>query len=197
MCGRYYIDTNLDSEALSKILADVGRNYGNSAAHARMKTGEIFPTNTVPIVSYEGVRLMKWGYSGYKNRVINARSETAFEKPMFRKSLLHRRCLVPASGYYEWQRTGSGAKSKQKYAFYSPGDLLYMAGLWREEQGEDLPVFVILTREASASIASIHDRMPLILASDACSEWIRPDADAGSVMCRAVTALTYSPAPAQ
>ena len=61
---------------------------------------------------------MKWGYSGYGNKVINARSETAFEKPMFRKSMQERRCLLPASGYYEWRRTPSGGKSKQKYALY-------------------------------------------------------------------------------
>ena len=107
---------------------------------------------------------MKWGYSGYGNTVINARSETAFEKPMFRKSMQERRCLLPASGYYEWRRTPSGGKSKQKYALYRAGQpTIFMAGLWREEQGERLPVFVILTKAAGPGIADIHDRMPVIL----------------------------------
>ena len=56
---------------------------------------------------------MKWGYSGYGNKVINARSETAFEKPMFRKSMQERRCLLPASGYYEWRHAQRGQEQAE------------------------------------------------------------------------------------
>lgn len=192
MCGRYYIqaDEGMGDE-LRAILAEVERRQGNSEAHAAMRIGEIFPSNIVPVIGAEGASLMKWGYSGYKNRVINARSETAFEKPMFRRSMMERRCLIPASGYFEWRRTPSGGKSKQKYALYRPGRPIYMAGLWRMEQGEALPVFVILTREAGPGIAEIHDRMPVILPEDAREAWIAPQADAGRLMEQAVREMAF------
>lgn len=189
MCGRYYIDPK-ESDQIRTIIEEVERRQGDSEAHAAMKLGEIYPTNIVPVVTENGAELMKWGYSGYKNRVINARSETAFEKPMFRKSLLERRCLIPASGYYEWKRTQSGAKSKQKYALYLPGRPLFMAGIWREEQNETLPVFVILTREASPAIAEIHDRMPVILPEEIQREWLS-SGDAGAIMEMATGDVQY------
>lgn len=192
MCGRYYIQADEDmGRELRAILAEVERRQGNSEAHAAMKVGEIFPSNIVPVIGAEGASLMKWGYSGYKNRVINARSETAFEKPMFRRSMMERRCLIPASGYYEWRRTPSGGKSKQKYALYRPGRPIYMAGLWRMEQGETLPVFVILTREAGPGIAEIHDRMPVILPEGAREAWTAPQADAGRLMEQAVREMAF------
>ena len=189
MCGRYYIET--DTEELRQIIAEVEQKQGNSEAHAMMKAGEIFPTNIVPVIGSDGASLMKWGYSGYKNRVINARSETAFEKPMFRKSLLERRCLIPASGYYEWRRAESGSKSKQKYALYRPGRPLYMAGIWRREQGEALPVFVILTREAGPAIADIHDRMPVILPEETQQGWLSGGADVGLLIRQAVQEVAF------
>lgn len=190
MCGRYYIDMEDESEQLREIIAEVERRQGGSENHAAMKLGEIYPTNIVPVVTENGAELMKWGYSGYKNRVINARSETAFEKPMFRKSLLEKRCLIPASGYYEWKRTESGAKSKQKYALYRPGRPLFMAGVWREEQNEALPVFVILTKEASPEITGIHDRMPVILPEEIQREWLS-GGDAGDWIGQAIGRLSY------
>ena len=189
MCGRYYIET--DTEELRQIIAEVEQKQGNSEAHAMMKAGEIFPTNIVPVIGSDGASLMKWGYSGYKNRVINARSEIAFEKPMFRKSLLERRCLIPASGYYEWRRTESGSKSKQKYALYRPGRPLYMAGIWRREQGEALPVFVILTREAGPAIADIHDRMPVILPEETQQDWLSGGAAVGLLIRQAVQEVAF------
>lgn len=189
MCGRYYIEEK--SEAFREILREVDRKQGNSIEHASMKVGEIFPTNIVPVIEANGAELMKWGYSGYKSRVINARSETAFEKAMFRKSLLKQRCLVPASGYFEWKRTQSGGKTKQKYALFRPGKPIYMAGLWRLEQGEKLPVFVILTREAGTILAVIHDRMPVILPEEICDDWLAETADAGLLMQQAIQEIAY------
>lgn len=189
MCGRYYIDA--EAQELRRILREVERKQGNTMAHAAMKVGEIFPTNVVPVLGADGAALMKWGYSGYKNRVINARSETAIEKPMFRKSLLERRCLIPASGYFEWQRTPSGGKTKQKYALYQPGKPTFMAGLWRQEQGEELPVFVILTREAGAGIAHIHDRMPVILPEALWGPWVSDTADPAPLMEQALQTVAF------
>lgn len=191
MCGRYYIGPD-ESGWLQALLARVEQRHSGSEALSRMRLGEIFPNQVAPVIARDGPQLMKWGYAGYGNRVINARSETALQKPMFRKSMLEKRCLIPASGYYEWQRTGSGSKTKRKFAFYRPGQPLHMAGLWRLEQGEELPVFVILTREAGPDIADIHDRMPVILPDDALTPWLA-DPDPGAVMAHALRTLAYQP----
>lgn len=189
MCGRYYID--VETEEIRHVLHEIEQKSETAVKHTAVKLGEIFPTDIVPVIGARGVELMKWGYSGYKNRVINARSETAIEKAMFRKSLLERRCLIPASGYFEWQRTPSGGKTKQKYALYQPGKPIYMAGLWRREQGEEMPVFMILTREAGANITHIHDRMPVILPEAICAEWVSDRADAGLLMEQAAHEMAF------
>ncbi len=81
---------------------------------------------------------------------------------MFQKAMRERKCLIPASWYFEWKAIGAG--KKQKHAISLPGqNAIYMAGFYREEKDMDLPTFVILTREASDSVSSVHGRMPLIL----------------------------------
>lgn len=191
MCGRYYLNPE-DNDWWRELLIRVEQRHRDSEALASMRLGEIFPNQVVPVLAQDGPQLMKWGYAGNGNRVINARSETAFQKPMFRKSLQERRCLIPASGYYEWKRTHSGAKTKQKFAFYRPDQPLLMAGLWRLEQGGDLPVFVILTREAGPEIADIHDRMPVILPDYTVTPWLSgPDPEL--VMTHAVQAVAFQP----
>lgn len=156
MCGRYYIAE--DDMELQEILAALGHDE-------RMKTGEIFPTNIVPVITAgKRPQLMRWGFARYdgKGSIINARSETVTEKPMFQKAMCERRCLIPASWYFEWKNVG--AEKKQRQAISLPGQkTLYMAGIYREDKDADLPVFVILTRQASPSVSSIHTRMPVIL----------------------------------
>ena len=112
---------------------------------------------------------MKWGYTLPDGKpVTNARSETAAEKPMFRDGMLNRRCLVPASNYFEWERRG---RERVKYAIRPAGHpVLYMAGVYRMEGGR--PVFAILTRAPAEPIAFIHDRMPVILPADAQAAWL-------------------------
>ena len=178
-------------QQLKQIIEEAERRQSDPELRAAMRLGEIYPTNIVPILTHQGPELMKWGYSGYKNRIINARSETAMDKAMFRRSLMERRCLVPASGYYEWQRTRGGSKSGEKYAFYHPGKPLYMAGLWRMEQNGRLPVFVILTRQAAPGLSGIHDRMPVILPEETKELWLSQDADAGLLMKHPFTDLTF------
>lgn len=106
MCGRYYIETEDMDQQLKQIIEEAERRQSDPELRAAMRLGEIYPTNIVPILTSQGPELMKWGYSGYRNRIINARSETAMDKAMFRRSLMERRCLVPASGYYEWPHQG-------------------------------------------------------------------------------------------
>jgi putative SOS response-associated peptidase YedK len=110
-------------------------------------------------------------------RMINARSETAPEKPSFRMAFRGRRCLIPADGFYEWKRENGG---KQPYYFrMQDGRPFAFAGLWESWQkcDGDLRTCAILTTRASSVLQGIHDRMPVILPCDAYDAWLDPDAD--------------------
>ena len=189
MCGRYFIDMDIGGEELEEIVASLNRRDADGA----LKTsGEVFPTDVVPVIALSRagrVRpfAMRWGYSlPGGRRVINARSETADERPMFADGLRSRRCLIPASGYYEWLRHDTKG---QKYAIRSGRDrTLYMAGVYRFENGS--PVFAILTRAPGDPVAFIHDRMPVILPREAARDWLNTANDAHRVLRAAVTTVT-------
>ena len=122
-------------------------------------------------------RPMFWGFPKWKGSgvIINARAETAADKPMFRSSLAARRCIVPSTGFYEWKHSGD-KKQKDKYLINLPDTpMLYMAGIYNyyhESDGQQLPRFVILTTAANNSIAPLHDRMPVILSSAEKKDWL-------------------------
>ena len=190
MCGRYYIDIS-DAE-LQEIVRSIEENR-DSYEQLTFKTGgEIFPTDIVPVQTGVGrYDLMKWGFTGFNGKpVINARSETAFEKPMFRESILERRCLAPASGYYEWKKEGG---RKTKYRLFIPHTPMYLAGCWRQERGNGLYTFVILTRPAPECIAIIHDRTPVIIAPDRISVWLNGGPDAAAEAAATAPDLSYTP----
>ena len=161
MCGRYL----MDDEAYSEIFTDIAM-------------GEVFPTNIAPVIAQTGVVAIKWGFPHWKGSgvIINARAETALEKTMFREPLLNQRCVIPSGGFYEWNRA-NGQKKKDKYLFQIPGErVLHMAGmigLFTNADGFEYSAFVILTTSANASVAPIHDRMPVILAPDEREGWIK------------------------
>ena len=169
MCGRYSLFTEEENQEIMRIVKSLDNRYpGNN-----MKHGEIFPTNTAPILCLEenGIKpeLSTWGFPrfGAKGVIINARSETADSRPMFKKSLHTRRCVVPSTGFYEWSQSGT----KTKYRFNLPNDhTLYMAGIFNEFNGENK--FVILTTNANNSIADVHNRMPVILKKEMAEDWI-------------------------
>ncbi len=182
MCGRYEIDDSLEGfEALIETL-----NRGQVA----FRPGEIRPTDVAPVIARSRAQrcrpfLMRWGFASAGRRpVINARSETAATRPMFRDALGARRCLVPASRYFEWQ-----AGSRARYAFAPAQPMFYMAGLYRFEPGEPLAAFTILTRAADEEIAHIHDRMPVLLPDAWAMDWLSPEADAVRLIARAAGAL--------
>ncbi|WP_062069472.1 SOS response-associated peptidase [Demequina sediminicola] len=120
------------------------------------------------------------------SRMINARSETAAEKPSFRSAFAKRRCLVPASGYYEWQ---TGADGKQPFYIHAVDDApLAFAGLyefWRDKSlGDDAPWLVtttIMTTAARGDMRDIHDRQPVMLGADAVETWLDRDAAQGTL----------------
>jgi putative SOS response-associated peptidase YedK len=155
--------------------------------------------NADPATTERSLRLVRWGLVPFwaKNpsagaRMINARAETAAEKPAFRKALASRRCLLPADGWYEWQRraaTKDHKASKQPYfTHYPDGSSVAMAGLWefwRPKEGELLEKYpdglvtaTVLTTEAVGPLTQVHDRMPLVLPRDAWDAWLDPDTDA-------------------
>ena len=196
MCGRYYIGDELDWEELKSVVDAVNRVTGAEGVKTR---GEIFPADTVPVLARSrgrkpGLFPMQWGYAlPDGKRVINARSETAGERPLFRDGLRARRCLVPASNYFEWAHAG---RERTKYAIRpAAGGSFFLAGVYRLADGR--PEFSILTREPGEQIAFIHDRMPVILPLDAAANWLAPEADAAPMLMRAVTDVRYEPASRQ
>lgn len=107
MCGRYYVE--IDEDELREIGEEAERLANAFPEPIPLKTrGEMFPTDVVPVQTARDRYVpMKWGFVTYdKKTIINARSETALQKPMFRRSMLENRCIIPASGYYEWKRGG-------------------------------------------------------------------------------------------
>jgi putative SOS response-associated peptidase YedK len=114
------------------------------------------------------------------NRLINARAETVADLPAFRDAFRRRRCLLPADGYYEWERRPDGSRMPYLLAA-SGGETLAFAGLWEvwtdpsEPEAEPLRTCTIVTTDASPSIAWLHDRMPVILPVDAWDEWLDRD----------------------
>jgi putative SOS response-associated peptidase YedK len=117
---------------------------------------------------------------------INARSETAHEKPAFRHAWEMRPCLVLSTGFYEWKQSNSG--SKQPYRVYRKSDPAFtMAGLWEErklENSESLRTVTILTTEPNKVVEPIHDRMPVVLPRDEERTWLEADSDERREVCR-------------
>lgn len=184
MCGRYYID--IDMKEIKKIAEEAGRNI-----YKDFKMGEIFPTNIAPIYiqDEEAMRpfLAKWGLPKWdgKGTIINARAETVEHKPMFKKLMADKRCLVPASAYFEWKEV-PGSKEKDKYIIKKHDSLLYFAGLYNivpKHKQEQLSMFdtnaneydmyyTIITKDADKSISHIHNRMPVIFDKQKISDWL-------------------------
>lgn len=166
MCGRYYIDEETYSE-IQMVVSEVEQ----SLKHGR-KTEDICPTDIAPvIISDNDQKLMLtdkiWGYPGWKNKgvIFNARSESVMGKRMFQNGIRYHRAVVPAAGFYEWNR------QKEKNTFFRKDSrVLYMAGFFDRYNNGDH--FVILTTQSNASMEKIHDRMPLILEADQIRLWL-------------------------
>src|SRR5271165_3736065 len=172
MCGRYRLSRR-------KQLVD---EYFDTVSDGCEWTPRynIAPTQPVPVIRQnpkEPIRelsLMRWGLipswakdSAVGAKMINARSETAGTKPAFRDALQSRRCLIPADGFYEWQRVG---KTKQPYCFeVGNAQMFVFAGIWdrwKDPSGNWMKTCSILTTTPNAVTSAVHDRMPVILDSD-------------------------------
>lgn len=148
----------------------------------------IAPTQPVPVIRQNPreprreLSLLRWGLIPSWSRdalaaarMINARSETAATLPAFRDAFQFRRCLIPADGFYEWQKAG---KLRQPYCFeVREGELFTFAGIWekwKDQAGTSLESCSILTTTPNAVTASVHDRMPVVLDPDAYDLWLDP-----------------------
>jgi putative SOS response-associated peptidase YedK len=151
--------------------------------HPRDADGTVLPDEPAE----RTLRVMRWGLVPFwakdpavGSKMINARAETATEKPAFRKALASRRCLVPADGWYEWRRAG---KEKDAYFMTGPDSApLAMAGLWEtwrdpksEPGASPLITFTVMTTEAVGSLVDVHHRMPLLLPQEHWAAWLDPD----------------------
>ncbi len=179
MCGRYNFTVEQNDEII-EILEKLNAKLHHTAT---VKTGDVYPTNQAPILVREqeeiSPTISAWGFPKFdeKGVIINARSETASEKRTFRDSLHNRRCIIPSTGFYEWD------SEKRKFLFRMEGRrVLYMAGLYTQYR-EELR-FVILTTEANASMKEIHTRMPLVIPREEVSSWIMEDQATGDFLKR-------------
>ena len=197
MCCRYWAD---ESPEIREIVEEMNKSPLVEKWHKTTGIttyGEIRPTNVVPVIASnrsgeKSVFPMKWGYTG-RTLLMNARTETAPEKATFRDAWASHRCIVPASWYFEWEHIlGNDGKKRtgDKYLIQPKGSsMTWLCGLYRIE--DDLPVFVILTREPGEEIRFIHDRMPLIMPGNCVDEWIRPDAKPEELVDAALTEMVY------
>ena len=135
---------------------------------------------------------MLWGFTGQRSLHVNARIETAKERPTFQESWEKHRCVIPASWYFEWEHD-ERKKAGQKYALRPEEQgLIWLAGLYRMEA--DIPVFVILTRPAEDNLTWMHDRMPVMLPKQHISEWIRPGNDPAALIDICLTKVCWEKA---
>ena len=197
MCCRYWTE---ESPELRPIVEEMNRSplIKRWQDQGKVKSyGEICPTDVVPVIAPDRfgkrkVYPMKWGYSG-RSLLMNARSETAAEKPTFRDDWARHRCIVPASWYFEWEHcVGSDGKMRtgDKYRIHpKEAAMTWLCGLYRIENG--LPVFVVLTREPGEKLRFLHDRMPLIMPEEMVPEWIRPDRRPEELLTCALTEMSF------
>jgi putative SOS response-associated peptidase YedK len=183
VCNRYrlthskqYLSERFEAEASDEELEDRPRY-------------NIAPTQQVLIVRKEHgekvrqLTTMRWGLipswakdGSIGTRTLNARSETVTTTPAFRESIRRKRCLIPADGFYEWQKIGS---VKQPYCFeVGEGDVFALAGLWDEwtsPDGEIIESCTILTTEPNTLVSDLHNRMPVIVPREKYEVWLDPD----------------------
>ena len=181
MCGRYNIITDpqalIDGFSVAILPFDI---------NCFEVIEECFPGQNLPVIRQteagRELTLMRWGLIPHwsktekqKYSTINARSETILDKPTYRNSFLHKRCIIPATGFFEW----SGSKGNKRKYYISDGNnsLMAFAGLWDCWKSEDkiIESFTIITTNANEEVGLIPQRMPVILGGDEVDQWLRLD----------------------
>lgn len=200
MCGRFV--AAMDPDGLVKFFTIDDRKTDDLPP-----SYNVAPTDSVyAVAAHDNRRYLvsfRWGLVPHWAQspkvaatMINARVETAAEKPAFRDALRRRRCLIPANGFYEWTKAPDGSKIPHFIAPAS-GEFLAFAALWETWRDSTTPnapplrTCTILTRAAEGPVTHLHDRMPLALPRDGWAAWLAADTAAGEV-----TALLHSAPPA-
>ncbi|WP_082634214.1 SOS response-associated peptidase [Arthrobacter alpinus] len=211
MCGRYVI-----ARAVGDLVAELEAEAENSLE--LRASFNVAPTADVPIVLerliegalHRQVHVAKWGLvPGWAKdpavgvRAFNARSETVLEKPTFRAAVKARRCGVPVQGYYEWKKSPDGL-SKQPYFVHSPdGSLIVFAGLyewWKDPaKPEGAPdqwllstTILTMASPAEGELATLHDRLPVPLGTEALAKWLDPENKAPAALLEAALAEAWT-----
>lgn len=192
MCVRYYVEPKsallpLVERARRSVLA--GRMIVQIGKPMRM-TGEIRPTDIAAVLAPDksgGISVfpMLWGFIVPESDapIVNCRIETADHKPLWKDSWYRRRCVIPASWYYEWEHYSDvqgKTRTGRRYAVQPKSkNVTWLAGLYRfeERRGIQVPVFTVLTQETTGALRELHSRMPVVLQKEAVRDWIRPDSD--------------------
>ena len=189
MCGTFYVDDETAREIEKAIrMADERANgkYANDkhmsgeSIIGKFPTGDIRPSDYATVLSSANNHMIasvkRWGFPGFDSSklIINARSESVLERKMFRESVLKRRLIIPATGFYEW----NSHKEKVTFSPFKNSDssttpILFLAGFYNHFEGEDK--FVILTTSANESMKGTHDRMPLIINPSELEDWLFDD----------------------
>jgi len=185
MCGRYALTTT------AKMLAE---EFGINEVSPFLPRYNVAPTQQAPVIRKDGddpgrlaVSMLKWGFiplwakdAKIGNSLINARADGVATKPAFRSAFKKRRCIVPISGFYEWQVI-EGQKVKQPWFIHSADSkVMTLAGLWewwKPSEGEPVESFTIITTDANDQMRLLHHRMPVILQPEDIDAWLNPDTD--------------------
>jgi putative SOS response-associated peptidase YedK len=183
MCGRI---------SMEAILKDIVREFGVDSKQARelQANYNIKPTEDLYVITKDQINVASWGMIApwsksnpealkSQSKAINARSETVHEKPTFKKAFRRSRCIVPATGYYEWATELGDYKPRQPiYISRDDGKIMAFAGIhdrWISPEGESRDSVSIITREAAGDLAKFHSRMPMLLPRDRWGKWLDTD----------------------
>jgi putative SOS response-associated peptidase YedK len=181
MCGRYTLYKKVDELSkrynIAKVPYDINANFN-------VTPGQIMPVITQDEAGRH-LELMEWGLIpawakdpliGY--RLINARDDGIFEKPVWRSVILHKRALIPADGFYEWQKPDNPKSHKQPYYIHPKQlDLFSFAGIWeswKDAEGQGWKTYSIITTRPNKEMKHVHNRMPVILHPEDESGWLEP-----------------------
>ena len=204
MCTRYYMESSpelrpyvekaKESSLTMKLVTRLGRPL--------REAGDVRPTDIAPVIAPSSkkhspaVFPMVWGFTNPRggSPIVNCRTETAGSKQFWQDSWRQRRCIIPASYYFEWSSEYRTDGTKQKYLLQpKDSNITFLAGLYRieERNGLQIPVFTVLTIEPGESIRFIHDRMPVILPVERVRDWIDPNEDPEQIARAAMTEIYF------
>ena len=185
MCGRFTLTANpqvvRDTFNLTNVPGELEPRFN------------VAPTQPVAVITNEDPKTLtfhRWGLIpswakdiSIGSKLINARADSAHEKPAFRAAFKRRRCIIPADGFYEWQQ---GEAGKTPHFIHLKGQPVFgFAGLWEiwhSPDGDELRTCTILTTDANAFVSKLHNRMPVILTPDNYEAWLSPEEEGADVL---------------